>query len=380
MYKSKVVVIPCDTYEEESVYRSMKQGIDLLGGIGRFVSRDQKILVKPNFLFAEPPEKAVVTHPSVIRGMLRILQEEGYTKVTYGDSPGHASNESVARKIGLPGELYGAVQANMDEEVLTEYPDGIACKEFHFCKGVLEADAIINLCKMKTHVLERVTGAVKNVYGYVCGHQKAIGHTRFPNASVFARMLADIHRYTNTRLHIMDGIIAMEGNGPHNGNPVHMNVLLFSEDPVALDTVFCSLIYLDPAAVPTNAQGHAMGIGTMNTEEIELVLPEGHVTFPELIQRFGKPDFDADRTGSKKSFLSRFSDVMTAVAKKPVIHPDKCIRCGICVSHCPVPGKALDFKKGKDKPPVYDYKKCIRCYCCQEMCPQNAISEGKRLF
>ena len=46
-------------------------------------------------------------------------------------------------------------------------------------------------------------------------------------------------------------------------------------------------------------------------------------------------------------------------------------------AHCPVPGKALSFRNGKDRPPVYDRKKCIRCYCCQEMCPQKAITAGR---
>ena len=65
---------------------------------------------------------------------------------------------------------------------------------------------------------------------------------------------------------------------------------------------------------------------------------------------------------------------MTRLARRPVIDTSKCVKCGICVNHCPVPGKAVEFKNGKDNPPVYDYKKCIRCYCCQEMCPKHAIS------
>lgn len=383
--KSRVVVIPCDNYDDENVYVSMKKGIELLGGIGEFVKKDEKILVKPNFLSASEADKAVVTHPSVIKAMLRILQENGYGKVIFGDSPGHGSCEAAARKIGLGEgeETYGAAVANMSEEVLVSFEEGMTAKEFYFAKGVTEADAVINLCKMKTHALERVTGAVKNVYGLICGYRKAAGHVKYPNASVFARMLADIHRCVKPRLHIMDGIVAMEGNGPGSGTPIPMNVLLFSKDPVALDTVFCHLVYLEPELVPTNVQGTAMGIGTDKAEEIEIRIPgkkEGEVlSIEELQKRFGNPGFDVDREGVKKTFLSRYSGFMTALAKRPVIRGDLCIKCGICVSHCPVPGKAVDFKKGKNVPPVYDYSKCIRCYCCQEMCPQHAITvRGRR--
>lgn len=383
--KSKVILVPCSSYEEEEVYQAVRAGLDALGGMKRFVHSEEKILVKPNFLSAAVPEKAVTTHPSVITAVFRVLKEEGCIYVTYGDSPGHGSCQAAAGKIGLEeaAKRYGAERADMEEEVLTAFPKGKTAKEFHFAKGITEADAILNVCKMKTHALERVTGAVKNVYGFICGAQKAAGHVKYPNASVFARMLADIHRCTDIRLHIMDGITAMEGNGPGSGTPIQMNVLLLSEDPVALDSVFCRLVYLDPQMVPTCVQGMAMGIGTYQSEAIQIIEARMDGTCRELSmgeaqKQYGKPDFDVDRVGRKKTFLSRYSDFMTRLAKRPTIDPQRCVKCGICVSHCPVPGKAVNFKKGKDKPPVYDYKKCIRCYCCQEMCPKHAITVKKK--
>lgn len=376
MDKSRVVLIPCAGYDEEEIYRAMKQGIDMLGGIGSFVKKEEKILVKPNFLTVAEADKAVTTHPSVIKGMLRILQEAGCTHVKYGDSPGHGSSGAAARRLGIPDGAYGAVLADMSEEVRVSFEEGMTAKEFYFTKEVTEADAVINLCKMKTHALERITGAVKNVYGLICGYRKAAGHVRYPNAGIFARMLADIHRCVKPRLHIMDAVTAMEGNGPGSGTPVDMNVMLFSADPVALDTVFCHLINLNPQLAPTNTQGAAMGIGTCREEEIEILTPEGGISFAQLEGKYANPSFDVDRTGTKKSFLSRYSDFMTRFGRRPVIDKKRCVRCGICVNHCPVPGKAVDFKKGKDVPPVYDYAKCIRCYCCQEMCPQHAITVG----
>jgi len=395
--KAVVAVVPCNTYDEEKVYQCMKQGIGMLGGIERFARREEKILVKPNFLSVSEPDKAVVTHPSVIKGMLRILSENGYNQVSYGDSPGHGSCEAASRRINLEGDTYGAVRANMEDEVLVHFPEGKTSREFYFAKGVAEADAVISLCKMKTHALEYITGAVKNVYGFICGYRKAAGHVKYPNASVFARMLADIHGCKKPRLNIMDGIMAMEGNGPGSGKPVPMNVLLFSEDPVALDAVFCYLVHLEPEMVPTNVQGAAMGTGVYKKEDIQVYmmvdnshnpakdtlsaggsLEQGTVPIDLLSKEFGNPGFDVDRTGNKKTLLSRYSGFMTSLAKRPVIKKELCARCGICIAHCPVPGKALSFSKGKDQPPVYDYSKCIRCYCCQEICPGHAIT-AKRL-
>ena len=102
----------------------------------------------------------------------------------YGDSPGHGSCKGAAERLGLaPENCYGAQMADMSHEVLTPFPDGMTAKEFHFVREVGETDAIINLCKMKTHSLERVTGAVKNLYGLICGYRKAAGHVKFPNAT-----------------------------------------------------------------------------------------------------------------------------------------------------------------------------------------------------
>ena len=382
--KSRVVVIPCADYDEEKVYERLKCGLAELGGIGRFVKPEEKVLVKLNLLSAAQPERAVTTHPSVAKAVLRLLNEAGCADVKYGDSPGYGTCESALRMLGIDEECFGARMTPMSEAEHVEFPEGMTCKEFDFCKEIVESDAIINVCKMKTHALERITGAVKNVYGFICGYRKAAGHVKFPNATVFARMLADIHRCTKPRLHIMDGIVAMEGNGPGSGTPTPMNVLIVSDDPVAVDTVFCYLVNLDPEIIPTNSQGMRMGIGTDNEDEIEIVLcGDGEprtVSKDELFEKYGNASFDVPRGKPRGTFLMRYSGFMTKLARRPMIDKSKCVKCGICVNHCPVPGKAVDFKNGKDNPPVYDYNKCIRCYCCQEMCPKHAISAGRGLF
>jgi len=415
---SKVVVVPCSTYEPEKVYEALRAGLNELGGALQFVKADEKILVKPNFLSASEPEKAVTVHPAVLTGFLRILQEEGCTDVSFGDSPAVHSCKAVIHALKLDEmELYGAKTALMTEEVQVKNPSGKTAKSFWFSKEIVEADALIGISKMKTHALTRITGAVKNFYGAVNGRRKALGHVSYPNDSIFSRQLCDMHLLLKPRLHIMDGIMAMEGNGPASGTPTPMNVLILSADPVAIDTVFAWLVNVDPEAVPTCAQGRAMGVGTDRESEIELIVlksrtdragtgidsdvetgyssdaakTDGDVgagskgdaaaayqpvrmTRAELFAAYGNGNFDVDRTPVKKGLFAKYSRAMTALASRPKIDPEKCVKCGVCVEHCPVPEKAVRFDNGKDQVPVHDYQKCIRCYCCQEMCPQSAIT------
>ena len=146
-----------------------------------------------------------------------------------------------------------------------------------------------------------------------------------------------------------------------------------SRDPVALDSVFCNLIHLNPEMVPTNYHGEKMGLGTWRSEEIEIVTPSGEISMKDAVAQYGNPYFDVDRRVVRSGMWERLAKALNIFQKKPYIEPERCIRCGICVKSCPVRDKAVDFRKGRENPPVYDYKKCIRCFCCQEMCPEKAI-------
>ena len=373
--KSKVVLLPCREYDEEKIHMLLKQGLDFLGGVETLIPKEAKVLLKPNLLKKAEVEKAVITHPVVVGAFARILWESGYENIVLADSCGHGTTQAVIRGTGMDAylEKYHIPAIDYSEGVKTAYPQGIQAKEFILPKELLEQDCVISLSKMKTHALERITGAVKNSYGFVYGFHKAKGHTQYPSADSFARMLIDLNKCVAPKLYVMDGIVAMEGNGPGSGDPVPMNVLLMSADPVALDSVFSRLVYLKPEMVPTNYHGEKMGLGTWKEEEITLLTPDGEISMAEAVKKYGNPGFNVDRTEVRNNIWTRMAGALNIFQKKPYIEADKCVRCGICVQSCPVPGKAVDFRKGKDKPPVYDYKKCIRCFCCQEMCPKKAI-------
>ena len=382
MHKSIVALVPADSYDQDTVDAAVRTGIGLLGGIGRFVKPEEKILLKPNLLSGALPQKAITTHPAVFAAVAALLREAGYTHLSYGDSPGNPATSpgKAADTAGISeaARKWNVEKADFDTGSVVRFPEGRKAKSFYLCRGVQEADAVINLCKMKTHALERITGGVKNLYGCVCGVKKAAGHAQYPSSEAFAEMLADLNRCVRPRLHIMDGILAMEGNGPTSGVPRAMNVLLFSGDPVALDAVFCALIDLDPATVPTCVSGEAAGLGTMRAEMIRVLTPEGEITCAEAAKKYGQPDFDVRRDKLSRSLMMKLMPLLPFLQDRPKVDRKKCVACGLCEKACPVPEKAVHSGGGRKA--VYDYRKCIRCYCCQEMCPAKAITVNHGLF
>jgi len=365
---SRVAVVSCPSYEPEAVFEAVKRGLGLLGGAASFASRGERILLKPNLLVGKNPSQAVTTHPAVFEAVIRAFSEVG-ASLSYGDSPGYGNPKQTAAKAGLAAaaETHGVPFADFDTAMLVPSPGSEDGNIFPIAAGVLEADGVVSLSKMKTHQLTRITGAVKNQFGCIVGFEKANYHLRFPNLRQFSSMLVDLNLVIGPRLHVMDGITAMQGEGPSSGNPVSMGVLLFSRDPVALDSVFCRLVRLDPAFVPTITEGAAKGLGVFAEGEVELL--------GDCIDDLARPDFDVKREPAEgASTLRAILPLKNQLVCRPEIIEKRCVKCGICVGACPVPGKALDFSGlARTKPPRYDYSRCIRCYCCHEMCPHKAI-------
>ena len=375
---TRVCLVPCDSYDEALTYEAIKKGFELLGGVQKYINAEDRVLLKPNLLSGAIPEKAVTTHPAVFGGVARVLREAGIKDLSYGDSSGvgSPSADKVAAVTGLEkeAEKYGIVHKLFDESVSVSNPNGKVAKHFVLCRDAVETDALLSLCKMKTHALENITGALKNQYGTVYGNQKGLYHAKYPNARIFADMLADLNKVVKPKLFIMDGIVAMEGNGPGSGDPISMNMILMSDDGVALDTVFSELVYLPPENVPTTVSGFKAGLGTMKKDDIEIATPDGIITVDEAKEKYGNPNFNVHRKNARFWKIKSTLLSLKGQSEKPIVDSSKCIGCGICEDACPVDGKAVHSGNGKKA--EYDYSKCIRCYCCQEMCPAHAIRKG----
>lgn len=402
---SKVALVVCDSYDQGKVDAAVKTAVALLGGLEAIftsarsgskvsgeaaehsINKDSRLLLKPNLLAKTSPEKACTTHPAVFEATGRLLQEAGYENLKYGDSPANPllKVENTAAECGIKAaaDKLGIPLGDFEHGTETKLSGARVNDAFVLCNEVMQADGIVNVCKMKTHQLTRITGAVKNTFGCVLGPNKAAFHARYATAETFAKMIVDLNRLVTPALHIMDGVVAMEGNGPHSGEPRAMNVILASVDPVALDGLFCHLVHLKPELVPTNVAGMEAGIGSY--EKIEVCTVDGVLTVEEASARYGNADFSVQRSREYRGTMQALRILAPFLEKKPVVRTGACIGCGICVEACPVEGKAIHVKSCDgaargSRVAQYDYAKCIKCYCCQEVCPEDAITVKKSLL
>ena len=365
---SKVVLVRCESYDYGEVKAAVQRGLNLLGGASHFVKEGEKILLKPNWIMAVPPERNATTHPTIFKAVSEILKEEK-VNLFYGDSPGHGTEEDEAYEAaGITGFLEIADALDL---TLADFIHGrdviVGTRIFHIANGALNADGIISLPKLKTQGFLKLTGAVKNQMGCIPGRRKGTYHRELQRPADFARMLVELNMYLNPRLYIMDGVIAMEGNGPMNGDSKPMNVILMSDDPIALDATVCRLIDVNPEFSYTVTIGMQSGHGTYLEEEITLL--------GDPIESFISYNFNINRNPiSNVRGAGVFAFDNDAGVPKPYIVNEACKKCGVCIDVCPISPKALSFKDdNKAFPPQYDYNRCIRCFCCQELCSYGAI-------
>jgi uncharacterized protein (DUF362 family) len=368
MPKSRVALIGCSSYDDERVYEAVRAGINLLGGITQFVKPGENIVIKPNVLIGTNPRKCVCTHPSVLKAAAKTLLEAN-VNVHYGDSPGFGKSAANMKRAGLKhvADELGIKLADFDKGKSINHKEALLNKRFVIANGVLESDGLVSLPKLKAHGLTRLTGAVKNQFGCIPGFFKGQHHVKMSDPYDFATMLVDLSTFLRPRLYIMDGITAMEGNGPRSGTPKKLGVILISADPVALDSVACKIINLDPTFVPTSVPGERAGLGTYHYENIEVI--------GEKIENFLDPSFEVVRKPPASTQSGRVRALIrNKTCPRPVIDKVMCTNCGTCVQLCPVTPKAVNWHKGAEsRPPSFEYNHCIRCYCCQELCPEGAV-------
>ena len=360
--KSSVSIVRCQSYDEGKVLEGLRQAVTLIGGIENFVKSGDHVLLKPNLLSGKPPEKAVTTHPSIVKGMIQIVREAGGIPFI-GDSPSVGILARVAEKAGIKrvAEETKCPLKEFDDPIAPKDRGGKFFKHLEIDRSVLEADVVINLPKWKTHAQMFLTLGVKNLFGCVPGAKKPLWHLRAGESQkVFAQILLDLYWVIQPSLTILDGIVGMEGNGPGSGDPIRLGLILASGDPLSLDQVVCDLLGIPRESVPTNRVAIEEGMGRDWIEVVGESIEESKIPHFKLPPPFGI-------SWNLPGFMRRA--LRNALTSKPWIDDQLCEGCEQCAEICPP--NAL--KKKGDRF-VFDYDKCIRCFCCQEVCPAGAIS------
>ena len=354
---TKVSIIRCEDYDTNRVFDAVKRAVDLVGGIGSFVKPGMKVLLKPNLLSARAPEDAVDTHPEVVRAVIRLVRAAGGT-VSIGDSPGgYGYNmDEIFEKSGMK-RIADEEGAELVKFNTSKFVNGVPVS-----RHILDADCIISIPKLKTHSITVLTAAIKNMFGAVVGLYKAECHSRAPKNEDFSRMMAKVYSIAKPHLSIVDGIMAMEGDGPSSGIVRKMNLVMAGTDAVAIDSFIARIIGIEPLDVAVTKEAYKAHLGEADLSKIEITGDD--------INDFIVNDFKLPQTTPLK-FLPRSvtNGIASLIKFKPFIDEKACKRCNLCKITCPV--NCIEIEKDYCK---IDYKKCVRCLCCHEVCPYKAIS------
>jgi uncharacterized protein (DUF362 family)/Pyruvate/2-oxoacid:ferredoxin oxidoreductase delta subunit len=355
----RVALVSHSDYELRGLKYAIERAIDLCG-FDLKSTTGKKVLLKPNMLGAYKPSRHVTTNPQFVMACAMIFKEAGAI-VSVGDSPNGvfapkdawalAGFDDVCKRLGIAAASFeGAGSRNIG---------GI-----WISNAALDADIVVNLPKFKTHGLTVLTVAVKNMFGCVPGMMKSKYHRENPDRKDFAELIVRACEAVKPGLNIVDGIVAMDGNGPSAGGFKELGIIAAGMDPYRIDAACSKLVGLDPFEVDT--MDAAARLGVINKDLDFEVVGDDIVEIR---------DFELPSTYTKRRrdwAISRFvlKRIWNNVSSKPKINVDVCVKCHLCVKACPV--GAIDAESPGTIPKI-DYKKCIECLCCHEVCPHRAI-------
>jgi uncharacterized protein (DUF362 family)/Pyruvate/2-oxoacid:ferredoxin oxidoreductase delta subunit len=354
------VILRKATYD----YKTLKSTLfPILNSLAKdLIHPGSRVLIKPNLLAPSTPDKAVVTHPLMVKAAVEYVLENG-GRPCVSDSPAMGSFDKVIRESGLKSVLQGLPVEIREFKKSSEVEVGEPFKKIEIAENALRADVMINIPKLKTHSQMLLTLGVKNLFGCIVGLKKPEWHLRAGvNRKMFAHLLVKIYSSLKPSLTILDGIIAMEGQGPgRSGTPRELGILGVSTDALAMDMTVTHMLGLKPEALLTNKVAMDMGIAPRN------ISVDGEIP---VIRNFNLPRITDLMFGPKK-----FHGLMRRhLVQKPVVETTLCKLCGECWNYCPAQAITRGEKKIR-----FDYEQCIRCYCCLEVCPQGALKTAEPL-
>jgi uncharacterized protein (DUF362 family) len=291
-----VVLTRCGDYSQPKVAEAIATQFRLLGGLEKFASRGDSVLLKPNFIAPKPRRNATQTDPAIILETAKLLKDLG-ARPFVGDSPawGDVFVCAKALKLEEPLKRLSVPIKQLDKPKWCRL--GVKGAKVGISSVALDADVIINLPKFKTHQQLVATFAMKNMFGCVSGKRKALWHFRKGgNVEDFCELLIDIYALLNPVVTIIDAVIAMDGPGPINGRARPLGWLIGGTDPFACEVICCKLVNIKLQELPMIRAARRMHFNCPDVDGITVLgddLPQDVCTdfqLPELIAlRFSLP-------------------------------------------------------------------------------------------
>ena len=373
---NRVVCRQCTSYDPEVLSRLLIDSFHVLEMTETFF-RGKRIVIKPNLVMKAASERAATTHPGIIDALLSVLCRAHAADIVIAESPGGAYTiaalHSVYRGCGIEAvaSRHG-VRLNFDTGFQNlSAPNALTSKNFDILTPVCEADILINVCKLKSHSLTKMSGAIKNFFGTVPGLKKFEMHARFPDYKDFNSMLVDLcalHHERTPVINIVDAVVGMEGNGPTGGEPRAVGAVLVSRNAFCAD-LLCSEILGFGTSVPMVEEAKRRSLCPKAVSDLTVLGDFRESLYPHA---FKAPD--AQNTFSVFRWLPGLfgGRVYRWLQPRPKIDRKKCVGCGECFRSCPVHTIEMADADRK-KYAIIRHDACIRCYCCQELCPYRAV-------
>ncbi|MCX8013256.1 MAG: DUF362 domain-containing protein, partial [Rectinema sp.] len=268
-----VALLRCREYDPSALDTVFEQAAEYAG----FPDiRGARILLKPNILMASQAAKAVTTHPEFVAAAVRFARARGASEIWIGDSPGWQPAILAAKASGIYDAALGAGAAWADFRDASPIPveSGKKLLNIPLTTWLKKIDLVINLPKLKNHRLMTYTGAMKNLFGLIPGTAKSALHLQYPAVRDFGEMLVDLALSVRC-FTFMDGIVAMQGEGPGSGTPYNLGIILASNSTADLDWTAVRCVGYNPHRIPylVDAMERVYKVGQPGSAE---EIPEPH--------------------------------------------------------------------------------------------------------
>lgn len=258
--------------EGRSVHDTVVTALDLIGGISRYIKPGDNVVIKPNFTGNLPVGSGAITDPCVIDSVVQVVRELAPRRLVIAEACGpiHVGTQKIYHQVGLDtiARKYGAdlIDANHDEMVTVECREGLVLERVQIARTFLDADVLVNVPVVKTHFITGISICVKNLKGCIPWREKR----RFHEIGVHAAIV-DLYGLLKPHLNVVDGIVAMEGLGPAEGEPVPLGLVIAGNDGVAVDSVCAAIMGFDPSGLQYLRLASERGLGQADLESIRVL-------------------------------------------------------------------------------------------------------------